>query len=201
MSDLFPELFDEFWKAYPRKVSKPAARKAFAKLDTDVQKAAIADVEKRTRMRAWSGNKRLIPHAATYLNGERWTDEWEDELRVDSDPQPGLGRYIPPEPKEPEREVSLAERRINTAYRDYLFCSIRYGGIPSELIDKALVEKRELMEKYVPVYREDVEAGVMSKARAFFELVDLFLTRMDILCGRKLKDVVWKHMKANTSKI
>lgn len=189
------DLFDKFWNAYPRKVGKKAAAKAFEKLDEANAKAAIADVEKRTRMRAWSGNKRLIPHASTYLNGERWSDDWESELRVESDPTPGLGAYVPPEPKEPEREYSVAEIRINRAWRDYVFCSIRYGGVGEDLIEKALAEKRDLLENFAPAYREDIEAGRITKQRASVEFVDLFLTRLDLLFGRNLKDVVWATMK------
>jgi hypothetical protein len=189
------DLFDKFWEVYPRKVGKKAATKAFEKLDEANAKAAIADVEKRTRMRAWSGNRKLIPHASTYLNGERWSDEWEAELKAERDPTPGLGAYVPPEPKEPEREYSLAEVRINRAWRDYVFCSIRYGGVPPEKINEALKEKQDLLTNYAPAYRDDIEAGVISKARASFELVDLFLTRLDLIFERTLKDVVWQTMK------
>lgn len=72
----FPPGFDTFWEAYPRKVGKPSAGKAFARLkpDDDLQRAMLAAL---TRHRdAWRGtDQRFIPHPATWLNDERWRDE------------------------------------------------------------------------------------------------------------------------------
>ena len=66
--------FAEFWNAYPRKVAKPDALKAWAKLkpDPDLQ-AAILDAL-AIQARAWT-DKKYIPHPATWLNGRRWEDE------------------------------------------------------------------------------------------------------------------------------
>lgn len=190
MADLFPELFDKFWEAYPRKVGKKAAVKAFAKFDEAKQRAAIADVEKRTRMRAWSGNKKLIPHAATFLNGERWEDDWQAELKVERDDLPNTGPVAMPEPKVPEREFTLPEVRINKAFRDWLFCA---GGVDD--VKPALREKADVMENCVPAFREDIDAGVMTRERASFEIVDLFLNRLDHAYGRSLRESVWAHMR------
>lgn len=69
--------FDEFWKAYPRKVGKGAARKAWAKAiktspATDITAAA-------TRFAAERAGKdpKYTPHPASWLNAERWSDEPE----------------------------------------------------------------------------------------------------------------------------
>jgi DNA-binding transcriptional regulator YhcF (GntR family) len=69
--------FDEFWAAYPRKDGKAAARKAWAgAAKKKPPRELIAEA------RRWSGlwsaahyQKRFIPHASTWLNGERWEDE------------------------------------------------------------------------------------------------------------------------------
>lgn len=67
--------FDQFWQAYPRRVSKGRARKAFDKAlrKTDLQ-AILDGVEKYKLCKPdyadWA-------HAATWLNDERWDDEWD----------------------------------------------------------------------------------------------------------------------------
>jgi len=70
-------LFDEFWTAYPRRVDKGHARKAWAakvKSGADpnaIIKGAIAYRDNPGRPR----DPKFVPHPATWLNGERWTDE------------------------------------------------------------------------------------------------------------------------------
>ena len=68
-------LFDEFWKLWPRREGKAAAVKAWAKATKK-----ISDVQLMGLVRAYVTNpnrpeKQFIPHAATWLNGERWTDD------------------------------------------------------------------------------------------------------------------------------
>jgi len=67
--------FDDFWKAYPRKVGKDAARKAWAakKPPLDETLAAI-EAQKGTDQWTKDGGK-FIPHPATWLNQGRWQDE------------------------------------------------------------------------------------------------------------------------------
>lgn len=69
--------FERFWTAYPRKVSKADARKAFgkawAKLPPHDEEAIIVGGLERAKA-AWT-DAQFIPHAATWLNGERWNDE------------------------------------------------------------------------------------------------------------------------------
>jgi hypothetical protein len=77
--------FPQFWIAYPRKVGKAAAQKAYAK--------AIKKAEPETilaRLEAWKGSKGFpepdfVPHASTWLNGERWLDQLEGENIVMTD--------------------------------------------------------------------------------------------------------------------
>lgn len=71
------DLFAEFWAAYPRKVGRAAAEKAWPK--------AIKTLEPDRLIKAagyWAGlwtnartEKQFIPHPATWLNGKRWDDE------------------------------------------------------------------------------------------------------------------------------
>jgi len=70
--------FQRFWSAYPSKVGKGAARKAWDKLKpddalTDRMLAAIATQQLSDQWTRDGG--RYIPHPATWLNQERWEDE------------------------------------------------------------------------------------------------------------------------------
>lgn len=74
------ELFEFFWKAYPKKVGKDAAYKAFAKRKPDEQltQTMIAAVRKQTATEQWKkDNGQFIPHASTWLNEGRWQDSTE----------------------------------------------------------------------------------------------------------------------------
>ena len=76
-------LFDRFWSAYPRKVSKGTARKTWENLgpDKDMTDTIVyaLDAQKRWRKREAKTNRRdsLPPwkYPATWLNGECWSDE------------------------------------------------------------------------------------------------------------------------------
>lgn len=68
--------FAEFWEVYPRKVARPAAEKAWNKIGADsFADRLIQDVAFRAMNDAAWRDKKFIPHASTYLNNERWTDE------------------------------------------------------------------------------------------------------------------------------
>ena len=73
-----PAGFDLFWTAYPRKVAKPAARKAFAKLKPSsavVTAMVQAVADQGLAARHSKGDDKFIPHPATWLNDRRWEDE------------------------------------------------------------------------------------------------------------------------------
>jgi hypothetical protein len=63
--------FDAFWAAYPRRVGKANAVKAWARLQPplDVVLTAIA-----VQSRSWT-DPAYIPHPTTWLNARRWEDE------------------------------------------------------------------------------------------------------------------------------
>lgn len=69
--------FGRFWQAYPRKTAKADARKAFGRAwrklpPTDEESILAGGLE---RAKAGWDDPQFIPHAATWLNHERWTDE------------------------------------------------------------------------------------------------------------------------------
>jgi hypothetical protein len=63
--------FDLFWEAYPRKVGKGAARKAFVKASKNTPPDGIIAALKVAR---FHDDPQFIPHPATWLNQERWAD-------------------------------------------------------------------------------------------------------------------------------
>jgi len=71
-------LFDEFWAAYPKKVAKPKAIRAFARLHMtrELLDIILADIRCKQRTERWKKQDGLyIPYPASYLNDRRWEDE------------------------------------------------------------------------------------------------------------------------------
>ena len=75
--------FERFWKAYPRKVAKADALKAFEKnVPGPLLETVLNALEKQKRSEDWTrDNGRYIPYPATWLNGKRWEDESEPKSR------------------------------------------------------------------------------------------------------------------------
>lgn len=89
------ELFEDFWAHYPKKVSKKDAAVAFGKAlkKTDYltiraglvaaikawrtdEKVTVEKVGDEVKVKVAAGEPgKGVPHAATWLNGERWNDE------------------------------------------------------------------------------------------------------------------------------
>lgn len=81
-------MFNEFWAVYPRKVNKVNAFKAFKKVckDRKMLDVLIDAVKEHKKTEQWKTTK-LIPHASTWLNGQRWEDDLsniEDIARPDT---------------------------------------------------------------------------------------------------------------------
>lgn len=70
--------FQRLWTAYPNKVQKDTAYKAFLKRkpDADLTEAMVVAVTKQKKGASWTKNEgEFIPHLATWLNGGGWKDE------------------------------------------------------------------------------------------------------------------------------
>lgn len=70
--------FDEFWNAYPKKLAKADAQKAFSKIKPDPELLAtiIAAVRVASKSPGWmKDGGQYVPKASTWLNGKRWEDE------------------------------------------------------------------------------------------------------------------------------
>lgn len=78
------EHFKIFWEAYPKKVSKPPAEKAFKKLKPDkaLLEAMLTGIEKAKKSREWQKNKgEFIPYPSSWLNKRRWEDQETEVLK------------------------------------------------------------------------------------------------------------------------
>jgi DNA replication protein DnaC len=72
------EQFEAFWRLYPRKVAKAAARKAWLRLvkDTKLADYVVLALRKQINAQEWlSKDVQFIPHATTWINQQRWEDE------------------------------------------------------------------------------------------------------------------------------
>ncbi len=71
--------FNDFWAAYPKKVAKGAAYKVWKRLkpSQELTDKIIAAIETQKRSKQWTlEGGRFIPYPATWLNGERWEDDY-----------------------------------------------------------------------------------------------------------------------------
>jgi len=66
------DLFDEFWKLYPRKEAKAAARKAWDKVTQKIEPQEIID---GLTAYSFSPDPKFRPLPASWINGQRWEDE------------------------------------------------------------------------------------------------------------------------------
>lgn len=70
--------FDQFWQAYPRKVGKVDAQKAWAKLKPtpELVQTILEAIAAQKEGHDWKREAgEYIPHPTTWLNGGRWLDE------------------------------------------------------------------------------------------------------------------------------
>ena len=71
--------FELFWEHYPKKVGKGQARLAFKGALKKATVDELVSAVKSFSTVASKTEKQFIPHASTWLNGERWLDESTDE--------------------------------------------------------------------------------------------------------------------------
>ena len=77
------ESFDLFWSAYPVKKAKKKAQASWAKIrpDADLFAKIMNSLNKHKKSPQWTKDGgQFIPHAATWLNQERWNDELEAKV-------------------------------------------------------------------------------------------------------------------------
>ena len=96
--------FEIFWNAYPTKVGKQPARKAFDKVKVPVE-TLVAAIERQKCSSQWSKDGgQYIPNPATWLNQGRWTDELpekhEPQQELDADVVSAIQRMLAEEAQE-----------------------------------------------------------------------------------------------------
>ena len=69
------ESFEKFWRSYPRKIGKGAARRAWAAALRIAAADGIVAARERQSGAGVFGEMKFIPAPATWLNQERWEDE------------------------------------------------------------------------------------------------------------------------------
>ena len=71
--------FDMFWIAYPKKVGKEAARKAWAKANPELALVLNALEWQKVSPQWFKNNGQYIPNPSTWINQHRWEDEQSQE--------------------------------------------------------------------------------------------------------------------------
>ena len=92
-----PEGFKVFWARYPRHAAKLDAYKAWCQKQpsAEVQEQILVALSWQTQQPNWLQGDEWIPLPATYLRGERWTDERR------ATPRKGVGYRAPVPSHEP----------------------------------------------------------------------------------------------------
>lgn len=76
--ELREKAFLEFWEAYPKKVGKKDARKAFDKVPREAWPHLVPAVEAQKKTKQWQKDDgQFIPNPSTWLNQGRWEDSVE----------------------------------------------------------------------------------------------------------------------------
>lgn len=86
--------FLQFWNAYPRKTNKKKAVAAWNRMQPNEKlfSEIMTALEEQKKQAQWNRDDgQYIPHAATWLNGRRWEDEFLSS-KQQQDKQPGIVR-------------------------------------------------------------------------------------------------------------
>ena len=144
--------FDQFWQAWPLKRAKKDAEKAWKAVGADNQIEAILQAVDKQRRTIWAGEKsRFIPLPATWIRGERWTDE------------------IVVQTYEPKSSQSLIDKKMEEATKPKLhpcqqaanrlllnFIRARHGVDPALI--PALVDEKNRVARWIFKIKDDPEA-------------------------------------------
>lgn len=81
-------LFDEFWKAYPKKNGKKYAHTAFMNIKglSKIFPKMMEALGKQKKSRQWTEEGgRFVPNPAAWIHQERWNDEGVRDLLDEAD--------------------------------------------------------------------------------------------------------------------
>lgn len=99
--------FDRFWEAYPKKVSKEDAIRAFNRIGVDdiLLGRILSAIQKQMRTAQWQEDGgRFVPYPATWLNGHRWEDEVQAAPAGGAAPRPVVAQAYEQREYNPENE-------------------------------------------------------------------------------------------------
>lgn len=127
--------FEVWWSLYPRKKVKGAARTAYLK----ARKIATADMlidgllRYRDHVEAENMAEHFICHPATWLNGERWEDEYEAApVETESSPAERADKLLKAKSENMNR---LGRRFPDTSDAD-LLRAVQEGWLRKDLAEK-----------------------------------------------------------------
>jgi len=80
----YPLAFANFWRGYPRRVGKKAAFKAWLVAIKEVEPEVLIKAVRDQLNSGQYSEIRYTPHPATWLRGERWEDEIDEDGRGQS---------------------------------------------------------------------------------------------------------------------
>ena len=89
------EMFEEFWKAYPKKIGKGYAFECFKKIrvSRSLLDTMLEAIAKQKKSDMWKRDKgQYIPNPSTWLNQKRWEDDLGGE--TEEKPRLRLGTYL-----------------------------------------------------------------------------------------------------------
>lgn len=75
----YPTIFEQLWAIYPKHVAKMAAYKAWRKAKVGMNSAFLTAKVQAFAAQCANTETRFIPNFATWLNGERWNDEYRPD--------------------------------------------------------------------------------------------------------------------------
>ncbi len=91
--EIYSPSFLTFWSAYPRKVGKDTAWRAWQKRNGDLPQIEVilSAIERQKQSDQWrEAQGKFIPHPATWINGGRWADEVPEPSAQRPTPAPGV---------------------------------------------------------------------------------------------------------------
>jgi len=139
--------FELFWRDYPRKIGKGAARTAFQR---SLKKVDPEVIIRTLRNYSFPKEMQFIPHASTWLNQERWEDKVsttrvaEPEPLADDDLHPSIVDLVAP-----------LRRRVGDAAIKSWFKGVRLNG--KNLIADSRFKCATIRARYEPDLRLVIE--------------------------------------------
>ena len=142
---IYPPLFEDFWKEYPRKKEKKVAFTAWKQLKKNEQKAIIIAaknyyIECKTLKR----ETEYIKYPATFIRKERW----KDYMELPSILKSRVERFRPPEKEtEADRRYREARAEAEERIRKVLLKKLKENKITAEEAKSLLDQKLREWEK------------------------------------------------------